>query len=791
MPRIQGSSSEKIQSPEKVTSLFADELRLHLFVLSLVSICTEVFLLLKGNETDLERGFFIMSVISFFLFFSALEYLFGFFIISSISSVFHILPALLLFALLKDNEAWPYLDIAVVVAAVLRVLFAFIRKKELVLLWGCFVLDIAALCLFFEWKAFSGKYYTDKLLFICLTVLTLSALQKLIYALREDAFPFYYFAIVGIIVLALPMGNKPIDWTPVVDAGVRIVQGVRNAADDVSYYLSFTFGEGSYVTGYSSLGVTGNSIKRTEKTQLILRTEDKPFHIYTDDDTDTNMKMRRTVYLQGGRGADKKQLVYFLKFLYERGADKEMAMLFSQLSHMDIEYAYLDTADEIAPVNSILLTDSKGEAISKGSTTKHKKGYSISARFIDIDYGSPYLIGLLRENVDTSVSDSFSYETASGYMKELYGIGLEKFLDRGEFEAILSEIEHSLSTTSKKGDLSNGEIAYKDLYPEYTDTDGASDRMKKLAAEITSGAKNDYDKCKAIEGYLRQYTYSTNAVGGHDPDSDMSTSEGIADIADRFLFETEQGYCVHYAASMIMLLRLSGIPARVCVGYRYAFPFDARKEYVVSSSCAHIWPEAFMKDAGWIPFEPTKAYSTATDHSWHRKAKVESETQVADSYNYEYPVELPAIPEVSVTIDSETEASVDAEEEKLAVRIFKVAWPVALSIVLLLIVLVLGTSAITWFRYKHGTPEKKLSMDVEVIKKLILKKAENEFTDRGLLSDYTDAAPDEVRADLEIVFNAYYRMIYGGSDAASVTAKENDLARMVREKLGSGTIIDR
>ena len=83
-----------------------------------------------------------------------------------------------------------------------------------------------------------------------------------------------------------------------------------------------------------------------------------------------------------------------------------------------------------------------------------------------------------------------------------------------------------------------------------------------------------------------------------------------------------------------MLLRLSGIPARATSGFRYAFPFTKADEYEVSSSCAHVWPEAYIENVGWIPFEPTGAYYALSDHSWHRadaKANAENNAQYAGS----------------------------------------------------------------------------------------------------------------------------------------------------------------
>ena len=41
-----------------------------------------------------------------------------------------------------------------------------------------------------------------------------------------------------------------------------------------------------------------------------------------------------------------------------------------------------------------------------------------------------------------------------------------------------------------------------------------------------------------------------------------------SDPVDRFLFETQRGFCEHYAGSFALLMRLAGIPSRVVVGYQ-------------------------------------------------------------------------------------------------------------------------------------------------------------------------------------------------------------------------------
>ncbi|MBV9098817.1 MAG: hypothetical protein JO079_12250 [Frankiaceae bacterium] len=116
-----------------------------------------------------------------------------------------------------------------------------------------------------------------------------------------------------------------------------------------------------------------------------------------------------------------------------------------------------------------------------------------------------------------------------------------------------------------------------------------------LAAQITAKAKTPFDKALAIQGYLTSplYLYDTTVSG-----SDST------DALEAFLLQTKRGFCQQFAASMAVLARLEGIPARVAVGFTHG---DKQKDgsYLVTSHDAHAWPELYFTGFGWLPFEPT------------------------------------------------------------------------------------------------------------------------------------------------------------------------------------------
>ncbi len=74
---------------------------------------------------------------------------------------------------------------------------------------------------------------------------------------------------------------------------------------------------------------------------------------------------------------------------------------------------------------------------------------------------------------------------------------------------------------------------------------------------------------------------------------------------DRFLFETKQGFCEHYASSFALLMRLGGVPARVVLGYFGGEINPLSGHLIVRQSDAHAWVEVWLGDRGWTRVDPT------------------------------------------------------------------------------------------------------------------------------------------------------------------------------------------
>jgi transglutaminase-like putative cysteine protease len=128
---------------------------------------------------------------------------------------------------------------------------------------------------------------------------------------------------------------------------------------------------------------------------------------------------------------------------------------------------------------------------------------------------------------------------------------------------------------------------------EYTTVE-TTDRVREVAAEVTSDADNRYDAAKAVETYLEsEKTYSLTDV-----------PEPGEHIADQFLFEQSAGYCEYFATTMTVMLRAQDVPARYVVGYQGGESVGPDR-YLVRGANAHAWVEVYFEDVGWVRFDPT------------------------------------------------------------------------------------------------------------------------------------------------------------------------------------------
>ena len=132
----------------------------------------------------------------------------------------------------------------------------------------------------------------------------------------------------------------------------------------------------------------------------------------------------------------------------------------------------------------------------------------------------------------------------------------------------------------------------------YTRTpEGSNPRTARLARSMRNIAATDADFVRAVLAKFRNeeffYTLEPPALG--------------SDPVDRFLFETRQGFCEHYASAFSVMMRAVGIPSRIVLGYQGGEVNPLGRYLIVRQADAHAWTEVWLEGKGWTRIDPTAA----------------------------------------------------------------------------------------------------------------------------------------------------------------------------------------
>lgn len=121
-----------------------------------------------------------------------------------------------------------------------------------------------------------------------------------------------------------------------------------------------------------------------------------------------------------------------------------------------------------------------------------------------------------------------------------------------------------------------------------------SPKVRELVGKLTEGASSPDAVVSRLIRFLNRGDYRYSLVGL--PESDQPI--------EAFLLKEKRGNCEYFASSLAVMLRISGIPARLVGGYKGGYYNSAGQYYLVLQKNAHVWVEAYL-DGGWRRFDPT------------------------------------------------------------------------------------------------------------------------------------------------------------------------------------------
>lgn len=125
--------------------------------------------------------------------------------------------------------------------------------------------------------------------------------------------------------------------------------------------------------------------------------------------------------------------------------------------------------------------------------------------------------------------------------------------------------------------------------------EGFDPRSRAFAAELRQRHPQDAQLLQALLSHFNRepfhYTLRPPTLGRHSN--------------DEFLFDSQRGFCAHFAGAMTFVLRAAGIPSRVVAGYQGGELNPRGNHVLVHQFDAHAWVEAWLPGQGWVSVDPT------------------------------------------------------------------------------------------------------------------------------------------------------------------------------------------
>lgn len=158
-----------------------------------------------------------------------------------------------------------------------------------------------------------------------------------------------------------------------------------------------------------------------------------------------------------------------------------------------------------------------------------------------------------------------------------------------------------------------------------------SRRIRNLIDELSDGYSPTIERnrfAQAILSYFQnqnfEYTLTPPRLSGHHMED--------------FLFNSQQGFCAHYAGAFTILMREAGIPARIVTGY-HGGEFNSQGNYYqVYDSQAHAWAEYWQVEPSgmgrWVMVDPTSVLSPQRLFAGRNPFLSEEQTLITEPLNY-------------------------------------------------------------------------------------------------------------------------------------------------------------
>jgi len=130
---------------------------------------------------------------------------------------------------------------------------------------------------------------------------------------------------------------------------------------------------------------------------------------------------------------------------------------------------------------------------------------------------------------------------------------------------------------------------------------GYNPRTLAWAAQLRNDPRYANASPEVLAGAVLQYIRQGGFV------YTLAPGEYGANAVDEFWLDRRRGFCEHFAAAFVVVMRALDVPARIVTGYQGTDRAPTDGYWIVRQSHAHAWAEYWQPGRGWVRADPTAA----------------------------------------------------------------------------------------------------------------------------------------------------------------------------------------
>lgn len=202
-------------------------------------------------------------------------------------------------------------------------------------------------------------------------------------------------------------------------------------------------------------------------------------------------------------------------------------------------------------------------------------------------------ITIIREPIESSIlpvpygTQSIAIENANAFAPARKSVSTEWTVPFSETKRIQYDVSFQIGFPDDPPSASSTKLPDQVITP----------RLQRLISRILQGSTSLSSKLNQIQNYFRTEQFEAT--------TDPLTLEKNSNLFEEFLIQQRRGNCELFASSAALMLRYSGIPARLVSGFRITHP-PVGGFINVTNRDAHAWVEVWNSERRiWTAFDPT------------------------------------------------------------------------------------------------------------------------------------------------------------------------------------------